>query len=201
MSHERSPRAVADVVEFSCVDGPGNRFVVFLQGCNFDCIACHNPHTIPLHGSRAVTSSVDDSSNGSARSAPLPERRHGLGRRGDDPGTVRPRASSRGSSTIPTSERLTTFVDSNGSAPPSVWESCARDGRRDDRPEGASTPTTHDLLTGRPNDPVLRSIELLAEAGKLYEVRLLLVPGFNDDEEAIGRAGRLARDRLHRRHG
>jgi YjjW family glycine radical enzyme activase len=37
---------VADCIEFSCVDGPGNRFVVFLQGCDFDCLACHNPYTI-----------------------------------------------------------------------------------------------------------------------------------------------------------
>jgi pyruvate formate lyase activating enzyme len=37
---------VADVIRFSCVDGPGNRFVVFMQGCNFNCIACHNPYTI-----------------------------------------------------------------------------------------------------------------------------------------------------------
>ena len=38
---------VADTITFSSVDGPGNRFVVFLQGCNFDCVACHNPQTIP----------------------------------------------------------------------------------------------------------------------------------------------------------
>lgn len=37
---------VTDWIEFSAVDGPGNRFVVFLQGCNFDCLACHNPYTI-----------------------------------------------------------------------------------------------------------------------------------------------------------
>lgn len=37
---------VSGVIPFSSVDGPGNRFVLFLQGCNFDCIACHNPHTI-----------------------------------------------------------------------------------------------------------------------------------------------------------
>ena len=40
---------VADTIAFSNVDGPGNRFVVFLQGCNFDCVACHNPQTIPGH--------------------------------------------------------------------------------------------------------------------------------------------------------
>ena len=38
---------LADTVPFSWVDGPGNRFAVFLQGCNLDCLACHNPHTIP----------------------------------------------------------------------------------------------------------------------------------------------------------
>jgi pyruvate formate lyase activating enzyme len=37
---------VAGVVRSSMVDGPGNRYVLFLQGCNFDCVACHNPSTI-----------------------------------------------------------------------------------------------------------------------------------------------------------
>lgn len=37
---------ITDFIEFSAVDGPGNRFVVFTQGCNFNCLACHNPYTI-----------------------------------------------------------------------------------------------------------------------------------------------------------
>ncbi|MDQ7992665.1 MAG: YjjW family glycine radical enzyme activase [Propionicimonas sp.] len=40
------PGLVTDWIEFSAVDGPGNRFVLFLQGCTFDCVACHNPYTI-----------------------------------------------------------------------------------------------------------------------------------------------------------
>jgi len=39
---------VNKIIPFSSVDGPGNRTAIFLQGCNFDCLYCHNPETINL---------------------------------------------------------------------------------------------------------------------------------------------------------
>ncbi len=42
-----SPPAILNkILPYSVVDGPGNRLVLFFQGCNFKCITCHNPYTI-----------------------------------------------------------------------------------------------------------------------------------------------------------
>lgn len=36
---------IAGTIQESIVDGPGIRFVIFSQGCDFHCEGCHNPHT------------------------------------------------------------------------------------------------------------------------------------------------------------
>lgn len=39
----------------SAVDGPGMRFVVFVSGCQFRCLYCHNPDTIKMHNGNIMT--------------------------------------------------------------------------------------------------------------------------------------------------
>jgi anaerobic ribonucleoside-triphosphate reductase activating protein len=39
----------------SIVDGPGFRYTVFVQGCNFRCPGCHNPQLQSFEGGRRVS--------------------------------------------------------------------------------------------------------------------------------------------------
>ena len=41
---------VSSIQSMGTLDGPGIRYVVFLQGCNLRCGCCHNPETQPLKG-------------------------------------------------------------------------------------------------------------------------------------------------------
>lgn len=40
---------------FGAVDGPGIRYVFFLQGCNLRCLYCHNPDALPFSGGEIWT--------------------------------------------------------------------------------------------------------------------------------------------------
>lgn len=213
---------------FSMVDGPGNRFVLFVQGCNFNCVACHNPYTIQdcngcgvcldacpedalsfgsrikLEVSEAACTNCEICVQVCPRDSTPLSSFVTVAQMLDKIRAVAPFISgvtvSGGEVTQqpqfvydlflaikgdPELSHLTTFVDSNGSASRATWDLLApvTDGAMIDLK--ALDPQLHLELTGNPNEAVLESIRYLAEIGLLYEVRLLIAAGINDDQEDV----------------
>ena len=201
---------VSKVLTYSIVDGPGNRLVIFLQGCNFDCAACHNPHTIGecthcgdcipachvdalslVNGRIAFDPLACDQCDDCLDACPI-----------DANPMVRDYTVSGGEPTrqlgfvralfeaIKADEALDgldCFIDSNGNLGASGWEQLlpVTDGVMLDIKSFDNT--LHREMTGKDNGKSLQSARLLHEAGKLYELRFLLVPGKTDgDAELAG---------------
>lgn len=228
--------AVSKFLTWSVVDGPGNRFVLFLQGCNYRCVTCHNPHTIGVCSdcgacvavcpSGALTKTgrkvVHDPGLCVACDSCLaacPTRANPMVRRmavEDVLALLRRNAPflngltvSGGEATLhldflidlfaairmaPDLAHLTLFIDSNGHLPAEGWQRVLplTDGVMLDIK--AFDPDRHHRLTGADNELSLASARLLADAGKLYELRFLLVPGETDRPEEIEALAALARD-------
>ncbi len=218
---------VSKVLTYSIVDGPGNRLVVFLQGCNFDCTACHNPHTIgecnhcgecvpachadalSLVDGRVVfdpgsCDHCDDclvacpiDANPMVRDYSVGEildlaREHcpflsGVTVSGGEP-TRQLKFVTALFAAIkadPTLSRLDCFIDSNGNLDASGWEHLlpVTDGVMLDIKSFDGS--RHRELTGKENSKSLRSARLLHDAGKLHELRFLLVPGKTDGDAEL----------------
>jgi pyruvate-formate lyase-activating enzyme len=179
---------LADIVPFSWVDGPGNRFAVFLQGCNLDCIACHNPHTMPLQTPLARRVSVPDLLE---EVRPLVPFLSGVTVSGGEATLQAPFVAAWFTALHDDrdTEGLTRYVDSNGCADDATWDLLLphTDGVMLDLK--ALDVATHRELTGLGNAQVLDSLDRLVAEQRLVEVRLLVVPGHNDSEAALRSTG------------
>lgn len=184
---------VAGFARSSVVDGPGNRFVLFLQGCNFDCTACHNPSTIG-RGDEADPSaaqhSVDDLLSEIRRLAPFLS---GITVTGGEPtlqlgGLVALFGAVKGDDEL---QYLSTLLDTNGTLSKPGWDRLlpVLDGAMVDLK--AADPSLHHDLTGAANARVKSSIRYLAERGKLAEVRLLVIEGVTDTDDELERWARF----------
>lgn len=183
---------VADIIRTSIVDGPGHRFVVFLQGCNFDCVACHNPQTIPGHaavdGHEPRRWTVDELLDEIRQVVPFIR---GVTVSGGE-ATQQPAFLASFFDAIhndPQLRHLTCFVDSNGACDLSTWDALApvMDGAMIDLK--CFDPAIHERMTGESNDRVLASIDHLHRRGLLSEVRLLMIAGVNDGPDLLRRTG------------
>ncbi len=176
---------VTKIIRFSAVDGPGNRAVIFLQGCNYNCSFCHNPETIAQRSETSRWMTCDEI---------FTEIGSGIK-------FVRGITVSGGECTLQrdmlieifTQARqlgLTTYIDSNGSYDFSkdqelldLTDSVMLDVKCTDDSE-------HRRIAAFTNAIVLKNIDTLGSLDKLYEIRTVISPTLMDCEQTVGEAAR-----------
>lgn len=168
---------------FGTVDGPGIRFVVFLQGCNFRCIYCHNPDTWPL--SAGSEFSAEETAAMAARyKLYFTASGGGITVSGGEPLLQAKFVTEL--FRLCRDEGIHTCLDTNGSA------CCSEE--LDELMKYTNLvlldikhtdPGIHKKITGAANDTVLSFAKYLNDIGKPFHIRSVIVPGLNDTPSYI----------------
>lgn len=179
---ENSPIRVHSFESMGTFDGPGLRLVVFLQGCNFKCLYCANPDTIPI-GSGGKLIPIEEILRRAISEKPFFGKRGGVTFSGGEP-TVQAKE------LIPLCRMLKAngihiCIDTNGSISNdhvreliSLVDMVLLDCKEFD-------PIRHKAITQRENSQVLKTAEYLASIGKPVRLRYVLVPGYTDFTEDL----------------
>lgn len=186
---------VNKIIPFSNVDGPGNRLSIFFQGCNFDCLYCHNPETIEVFGEKNIPEeisvmTVDDILREIAEVEPFIS---GITVSGGECSLQWKFLTELFTEVKKKWKRLTCFVDSNGSVP--LWT--------EDKKEfveildkvmidiKAYNKKDHMLMVGMDNENVIKNFKYLVEIDKIYEVRTVIVPEIIDNKKTVDNVSKL----------
>lgn len=174
---------------FGTVDGPGIRFVLFMQGCLLKCEYCHNPDTWALNEGKEMT--VEDalaeiepylnyyrSSGG------------GLTVSGGEP-TLQSHFVAELFKEVKNRWNLHTTLDSNGFNEAErihqlleVTDLVLLDIKHIDDEK-------HIKLTGKSNERTLRTAQWLSDHNRKMWIRHVYVPGIHDQEEDLINLGRF----------
>lgn len=162
-------------------DGPGNRLVYHLQGCNFHCKWCSNPESMLMENPKAKDCTVDEIINEVARSKMM----------FFDGGGV---TFTGGECTLQTDEllellqklkanKISTAIETNGSNPRLSELAEYVDYLIIDFKHYSSD--EHKKWIGVGNAQVLENITKLIESGRELHIRIPLIKGVNDSFEGF----------------
>ena len=170
---------------FGTVDGPGIRFVVFLQGCPMRCLYCHNPDTWHMNAGKQYT--AED-----VAAAAMKYKSYFTGGGGVTVSGGEPMMQAQFVTdifTILKEHGIHTALDTSGimfnrlekgviDALMAVTNLVLLDIKHIDNEE-------HVKLTGQPNENVLQFASYLSDIGKDMWIRHVLVPGITDDDKYL----------------
>ncbi|WP_255587633.1 pyruvate formate-lyase-activating protein [Deefgea piscis] len=166
----------------AAVDGPGMRFALFVSGCQFRCLYCHNPDTWKLHNGKQYT--VDAIVAEIAKYASFLRIAGGLTISGGEPlmqahfvGEIFRR--------VKNELKVHTALDTQGflaaHLPDEYFDNIdlvLLDIKQFD-------PIKYEALTGKPLQPTLEFAERMIHLKKKLWIRYVLVPGISDDEQDV----------------
>lgn len=171
---------------FGLVDGPGVRYVVFLQGCNLRCKYCHNPDTWAQKSEEVQVMEAGDLLRRAMRYRPYWGNEGGITVSGGEPllqldfllelftlakkagiSTVIDTAGQPFTRTEPFYSKFLKLME--------VTDLILLDMKSID-------PQMHKKLTGRTNENILEMARELDRLNKPVWIRHVLVPGWTDDE-------------------
>ena len=191
---------------FGAVDGPGIRFLIFLQGCSMRCRYCHNPDTWRL---------AEEAGDGTASKGPWKqmsvdellkkaERYRSYWR---DTGGI---TVSGGEALLQIDFLMALFEEAHRRRISTVLDTAAQPftrkqpffGKFERLMESTNLilldikhidDTKHKILTGHTNENILDCARFLSDIGKPVWIRHVLVPGINDSEEDLSRTADFIR--------
>lgn len=181
---------------FGTVDGPGVRFVVFLQGCPMRCLYCHNPDTWDVSDAKHEMSAADVLEK-MTRNLPF-YKSGGITVTGGEPLMQTDFVTELFS--LAKAEGIHTCIDTSGicfSHSPetrakidtllSVTDLVMLDIKHIDS-------ESHKRITSHGNENILGFAKYLDKIGKPMRVRYVLLPGYTDSDEALSGLGEFLKD-------
>ncbi len=180
---------IHSVETFGSVDGPGIRFLIFLQGCALRCRYCHNPDTWKTGAGAEIT--ADELLDRAERYRSYWGKEGGITVSGGEPllqldflTELFEKAKRRGINTCVDTAgqpfKLTEPFISGFRELCRVCDLFLVDIKHID-------PVEHRRLTGADNENILQMLTFLSEAGKPVWIRHVLVPGITDDDAYLRR--------------
>ncbi|WP_337382811.1 pyruvate formate-lyase-activating protein [Acidaminococcus timonensis] len=180
---------IHSIESFGSVDGPGTRFIIFVQGCNMRCLYCHNVDTWDCH--KGQLRSTDDLLDQAERYRPYWGPEGGITVSGGEPLLqidflleLFQKAKARGIHTcIDTAGQPFTRKEpffSKFQQLMEVTDILLLDVKHIDL-------EAHKKLTGWGNENILDLFRYLSDIHKPIWVRQVLVPGYTDDPASLQR--------------
>ncbi len=163
-------------------DGPGNRLVYHLQGCNLRCPWCSNPEGLEVTASaEAVT--IEELVQEAVRSKPMFFEGGGVTFTGGE-ATLQFDALKQALAELKKAG-ISTAIETNGTSKqlPELLELIDYWMMDIKHPDSE----WHLKFTGQPNEQILKNIRLVAKSGKPLLVRMPLIGGVNTDNDACNK--------------